>query len=531
MQLVIDPEAIVPAHGAVRLPTPGLGAEIFIVHAPAGVDPGPASSLDSAGRVTAELTRLGFSFVVILPDRVGLFADWTCRRRLYHQAADDGRITISDELGAFSARIDRALLRLVFSFKFVPAPRTPLENVFKVPAGRAVWLDRRTGAVVGDASYLAHELAAVRSERPASLRGDLEDELRRVPGRTTVFLSGGFDSTLLALLARDLGLVSTAYTVTYDTHAGRLSHDEARAAASHLGLELRTLTLDRETFGAELDGVMPLVDEPFADVATVPECALARLARSEGFEVAIEGEGADSCFGGSYKFIAERYARWLRLLTVLDPVLRRLPQNRRGPVATLLMKSHTLARALRDQAGFDRTFGFLQSAVPGGAEAVRQWPDIESTYRDLFALGSDPINAMAAATFWGVIPNLENRKLEAVERYSGMRLSTPFLAPGVVRRAFTMPGAGKIRWGYGKYPLRREFGGLLPAHVNARRKLSFVPPVGDWIIDLHQDVLERGGLLPSDTARQIIAEHRRGWRDHTATLWAVFCVERWLERH
>lgn len=508
---------------------PGGAGVLVASHVPVGRQLEDVVATHRTADSAAEaLVREGFGFALILPDRVGLFADWTCRRRLYYAAGSEGQLDVADTLDAFPGRaVDRGLLRLTLSFRFVPPPFTPLQGVRKVAAGSTVWIDRPTGRAGRPTYYLGAELAAEAPAPNGGLQAVLDTSLAGAAGPTTVFLSGGFDSTLLAARARAKGRIDTAYTVTYDTHIGRLSHAEAVASAGHLGLALHTLTLDRETFGRAIDDALDAVDEPFADVATVPECALARVARAAGLEYAIEGEGADSCFGGSYKFIAERYARWLRPLARLGGVLGVLPQNRRGALTTMLMKAHTLARALGERPGFERTFGFLQGAIPGGADEIAGWDEIVESYRALYALGQDPINAMAAATFWGVIPYLENRKLEAVERVSGMRLSAPFLDPAIVRRAFAMPGAAKIRYGYGKYPLRREFGAQLPPHVAARRKLSFVPPVGDWIIDLHEPTLRSGRVVMPEAVDGLIRAHQAGWRDHTALLWGIYCVERW----
>jgi asparagine synthase (glutamine-hydrolysing) len=273
------------------------------------------------------------------------------------------------------------------------------------------------------------------------------------------------------------------------------------------------------------------MDEPFADVATVPEAVLGRLAAAEGWKFAFEGEGADSAFGGSYKFLAEKYRSYARLLRIFRPLLVRTPKNRRGKIPTLALKLQMLLEYAEDPEPFSRAFSFLYSANRLPSVPPDDWDAIIEHYRYLFDLAADPLNRLAALTFWGVIPYLENRKLEVVERFSNIDLVLPFLDRSIVRSAFLMPGERKVRWGYGKYPLRREFGASLPPHARSRRKLSFVPPVADWLLETRTHALMTSTLLPREVVAALVREHRRGQCDHTPVLWALYCAEHWLSQH
>ncbi|HWN98990.1 MAG TPA: asparagine synthase-related protein, partial [Blastocatellia bacterium] len=115
-------------------------------------------------------------------------------------------------------------------FSFVPAPLTPVKNVFAVPAGsESAW---RIDGGSKTHSTFTREIARlsewregdrqVRSEDKAilELRSLLEDSIRRqvddLPGGpVAVFLSGGLDSAVTAALLARAGVSARAYTLDF----------------------------------------------------------------------------------------------------------------------------------------------------------------------------------------------------------------------------------------------------------------------------------------------------------------------------
>lgn len=470
--------------------------------------------------------------VIIGPTRVHLVGDFTNRRRLYYQNKP-GLLIVGDTLAPFRGQAVRHdLLGLLLSFKFIPPPFTPLSSVFKIPAGTTICLSRETGDLIQTDCELSSILnTSARTEFP-SPSDVLESFMTQhsMPG-TAVFLSGGFDSSLLASLAKRHNSSLVAYSAAFDSASGRVASSLAKQAADYLAIPLRVAHVDPALFDEHLDAVLANMDEPFADVATVAEAVLARLAVAEGWSFAFEGEGADSAFGGSYKFLAERYRSYAQLLRVWRPLLARTPKNRRQKIPDLALKLQMLLTYAEDPDPFSRAFSFLYSTSRLPQVSSADWDTIVGHYRSLFDLADDPLNRLAALTFWGVIPYLENRKLEVVERFSNIKLVLPFLDRSVVRAAFLLPGDQKVRWGYGKYYLRRAFGAELPTHVRSRRKLSFVPPVADWLLRARTETLLRGSVLPRESVQALIREHEVGLCDHTALLWGVYCAEHWLSRN
>lgn len=506
-------------------------AYLFLWHATQGVKADYAGSTTRT-ELLLQLRHNGVGAVLVERDSVTLLADWLNRRRIYYSVCGH-EIIVADSLSHFSVRdIDRAALVSLLRYKFIPPPGTGLKGVMKVPAGCQIEVSRDSKGVVREDLYIGTEL-----EREVVHKGDrgiaacLEEVVARiVPDGSCVFLSEGLDSSVLAMVGSWLGLVDVAYTAVSPDAPRRSTREGATKTASHLSLPIQIADVSVTDFARVVDAVLDAVDEPYADIASVPECVLAERAIQSGHHFAVEGEGADSLLAGSYKFVVERYAAWLRPLRVLDGLVNLLPRNRGSRSAAFTMKLSMMLEYLKPRDPYARAFEFLCSRAVPEIRDDQFDAETEERYRALYDLGNDPLNSIAALTLWGVVPYLENRKLEAVERFSGIRVVLPFQEPDFVAYAFSVPGASKVRRGYGKYPLRAAYATQLPRHVRSRKKVNFVMPVVDWMLEERRDVLYGESVLEKRVVESLITQHETGQQDHTALLWGLYCIENWTHR-
>lgn len=150
------------------------------------------------------------------------------------------------------------------------------------------------------------------------------------------FCSGGVDSSLLTAMA------ARSYTSLAIFHADVKGHwSEYRAAksiATHLGLDLKSVTVRDEDFVDYIPNVMAHYEHPFT---YHPNCAplmmVAQLARDSGVKGLLSGEGSDECFLG-YPWLGrkklvdawQRGCHRLRTLAAGIPGIGRVlwPENR-----------------------------------------------------------------------------------------------------------------------------------------------------------------------------------------------------------
>ena len=130
-------------------------------------------------------------------------------------------------------------------------------------------------------------------------------------GPVAVLLSGGIDSTTLALFAKEcqneVHVISAGYK-------GQHACDErvvARRFAKEHGLIYHEVELDVNDFQALFDEYVPYIDEPCFDVSSMSQFALYKKAAQMGFKVILSGLGGDELFYSYKDDNAQAYAMQL----------------------------------------------------------------------------------------------------------------------------------------------------------------------------------------------------------------------------
>ena len=131
-------------------------------------------------------------------------------------------------------------------------------------------------------------------------------------GPVAVLLSGGIDSTTLALFAKEcpkeVHVISAGYK-------GQYACDErvvARRFADEYGLIYHEVELDANDFQSLFDEYVQYIDEPCFDVSSMSQFALYKKAAEMGFKVILSGLGGDELFYSYKDDNAQAYAMQLR---------------------------------------------------------------------------------------------------------------------------------------------------------------------------------------------------------------------------
>lgn len=194
-----------------------------------------------------------------------------------------------------------------FIWGSVPEPYTLYRNLYALPAGHTLWIDRDGPREpecyfdVAEAFVDARENAtphhddvtAVAEALRASIQAHLVSD---VP--VGVFLSAGLDSGTIAALVSERSQHLHAITLGFAEYANT-ERDEvplARTLAAHYGFRQDVEMLSQEQFVTELDHVLRSMDQPSID--GVNTFFVARAAARHGLKVVLSGLGGDEVFCG-----------------------------------------------------------------------------------------------------------------------------------------------------------------------------------------------------------------------------------------
>lgn len=485
---------------------------------------------------------------------------------------DGGLLLFASELRALlahprvSARLDPTALVRYLVHGYVPAPRSPLEGIHKLPAAHVLVAEGGGAEGAGRIGISRYWNLADHFPEPGAadrrsgdeLAAGLDERLGLAVRRRSrsdvpfgVFLSGGIDSSAMLSYVRDAhGPGVPAFTIG---HTDR-SFDESDAAAEtagYLGADLHRLVLDEGDLAEGLRRVGEGMDEPLGDASTIPTHLLARFAR-EHVKVVLSGEGADELFGGYPTYLGHRLADGLERLPAwcrraLAAGIRRLTPATMGNVGLDYLLQRFVSglgreRWERHQVWFgslhpDRLPGLLSPALLAHlGEATVAAPFATSDPgREL----PDPLAELLYADFTLYLQDDLLTKVDRASMLASLEARAPFLDHELAEYVAGIPSRWKVRGRTTKAILRRTVRGRLPPAVLERRKRGFNIPFSRWLLHgLGESLRERfspervaaRGLFRHEGVRGLLDEHLSRRADHRKPLFALLALDLWCDR-
>ena len=429
-------------------------------------------------------------------DRLVLARDCVGKKPLYTRI-QDGALMWSSEiaplLGSERPAIDRGALNDYLRFGYVPAPRTLVQGIRKLPAGCMLIAERGRIAVrrwspllLVDATPGAGGLEDQAGEEwEGDVRSALSDAVSvRMESEVPLgfLLSGGIDSAaVFALGAQASRAPLRAFTVGF----AEPGLDETAAAglvARRYGAEHVVLRLE-QSLAPSLREVVARCEEPLATDALLPTERVFAAVRAAGVTTILAGEGADEVFAGYTKFAHgagwedEGHAAWR--------------DSGSGPLARYLateefcFPSLEERRELLGEEASDDGYAWLDEAVAP----------------------LDPLSQMLAIEVALRLPDRINHRLDRLSMAHGVEARAPFMDRDLMQLALGVPHGLRGRPGQAKRILRRALRDDLPASVVTAPKAPFRAPCS-WFLDdgaLSRDEVEEAGLVDARAVARLQA--------------------------
>jgi asparagine synthase (glutamine-hydrolysing) len=475
----------------------------------------------------------GIAFASTLPALKAMLLTWG-------KTATDG--TIPRDLLPYTESAGWTLnleaLRLYLDTLCVPAPHTFYAGVHLLePGHRLIW--NRTGTVENQTwwrlSYQPKQRIGISDaveEFAESFRESIRYHLvSDVP--VGVFLSGGLDSSLIALEAAALtNRQITAWTVGF--HESEYSELEtARETAALLGIPHREILLDPFT-PDELPQVLDCMNQPFGDSSLWPTWKISQAVGRE-FKVVLSGDGGDELWGG-YPY----YPIW--------NLSKMLPKSA-GPT---VQAAHGRFARIRNRMGdLFRTPEKLYQRWHHQDPTGHFWnsflrPEFQmEPYR--FMAPSGKMNGYEKLLSMDVSYYLPYDLLEKVDSASmahSLEVRVPWLDPVLFEKIAHWPSHLKISGLLTKWPVRRMLArsspNCLPKKVLKGKKKGFGIPLHAWLRrelapQFEEGVLGRDSplclLFHQDALRRLFEAHRAGCGRWGHSLWVLLVLDIWMRKN
>ncbi len=468
-----------------------------------------------------------------------------------------GELTFASELTALLEvtpqlrELDPAAIDAFFVFAYVPGPGTIVRGVRQLPPGHMLSWER--GGTAREQRWWS---AGEREIAPPERFDALVAEARRLFKESVrtrliadvpvgVFLSGGVDSTLVAVAAAEESSQRLqTFTIGYDVGAVNETA-QARHTADFLGSEHHELTLTEEQVAERAPALLADIDQPLGDRALVPLNALSEFAKPR-VTVALGGEGADELFGGYPRY------RWLERSARLDAALP-------APAATgvagalrlagRLKGGALLAARLGDEPLLERNLDWV-TAQRRRARHSLYGPRLArvSERQVLDDLGvragrcedRSPVRWLMHLDQVDYLPDDVLFKTDRAGMLASLEIRTIFLSRELSEFAASVDTSAHLGGG-GKALVRAMLpaGIIAPRRFGGYRKTAFRVPAADWLrgplaplvqAQLEAGVLYEEGYFDREAVAGLVHEHMSLSADHSDRLWPLLALGLWVDR-
>jgi asparagine synthase (glutamine-hydrolysing) len=460
--------------------------------------------------------------------------------------------------GRLAKKVDLQAVVNYLNFTIVPAPQCVFEGINKLSPGTYL-LSKESGICTvpywemqypenthASTSHLTEELLTRMEEAVSSASAGIPSP------QLGCFLSGGTDSSsILGLLTRARNTPANAFSIGF--REGRFNELEyAHMAARWFGARHFELMLGPEETYQAIPKLVEAFDEPFGNASAFPSYFCAELARREGIQVMLAGDGGDELFGGNERYrthqIFDVYQKVPYLLRrrLIEPLLFGMPIS-----ASPLQKLQRYVRRSNTPnperyLAWSPLQRFPAHQVLGPAMPSRNGNG------DLLAVARRHYHSAPAASelnrllYVDVKMTLGDNDLPKVARtaeVAGLNVRFPYLDHSLAEFSGRLPVHLKVRGLEKRYLFKRATKNLLPRAILQKKKHGFGLPIGFWLKSdrklrgFAEDILLDPRTYQRGYFRRQFVEDVFALMDSDNTpyygdlLWPFLMLELWHRRH
>lgn len=359
------------------------------------------------------------------------------------------------------------------------------------------------------------------------------------------YVSGGFDSSLVAALASQSGVSDLlGFNGKFSVGPEFDESPYARMVGEENKFPVHEADITSDDFIQNIRKVIYHLDYPVAGPGSFPQYMVSQLAAKHR-KVVLGGQGGDEVFGGYVRYLMAYFEQCIKaaidgtsstgnFIVTYESII---------PNLTSLRQYKPLLQEFWREGLFeahDRRYFRLISRTRTEATEIR-WDLLGNyspyeTFRDIFVAKNvakeSYFDAMTHFDFKTLLPAL----LQVEDRVSmahGLEARVPILDHPLVELAATVPSNIKFKDGTMKHLLKESMGRFLPAGVRDRKdKMGFPVPLQDWLKGPANELLREVFSAPAAATRPYV--DNRGVIDGLAAeprfgrkIWGLLSLELW----
>ena len=495
------------------------------------------------GAYTCIIVNLEEKSVVFCRDKIGA--------KVLYYSQQGNKVLFSTTLkgmlrsGQIEKKIDHAALSQFFQLTYIPAPKSMIAGVEKVPPACSVSIkeNQKTEHPYWDIQVHENEFITDYQKAKSILREKVYAAIeKRLDQKENagVFLSGGFDSSIvLGVMSNIINRPVDAYTIGF----AEKGYDESSLAAivaKKNNAKHHIIELNEDIAVDTIETVLKEMDEPYADSSLIATYLVCKEAKAET-SVALLGDAGDELFAGYNKYLVgyynEKYNKIPKFIKkgIIKPIAKILP------VRSAMGRKINKFLAIAEQDIFQQrkrlmSLGFkdfelleLMPNIP-----VDEISILEEYYNNLKNV--DEQTKAQYLDFKVVLEGDMTRKTERAAIMAEFNTRAPLLDSEIVDFAYNIPTKFKINGKQRKIILKDAFRDLLPEQLFKAPKTGFAVPISMWFDNIlkselrklsDREFIEAQGLFDYEYLEQTVNAHITKRENRASELWAFCVFQRW----
>jgi asparagine synthase (glutamine-hydrolysing) len=435
----------------------------------------------------------------------------------------------------------------------VPSPGTIYQSIFKLQPGECVAF--RNGAVDRH-FYWQLKYNDDGAESFAALEGGFrrilrEAAVRAIAGNTEIgaFLSGGTDSsTVTGLLTELSGKPARTYSIGFSAD-GFDEMKYARITARHFSAQAHEYYLTPADVVDAIPIIAQAYDEPFGNESAVPTYFCAKMARADGIQVLLAGDGGDEIFGGNVRYARQKLFEPYHSIPaglrrgLVEPLVFGIPGGDTiAPLRKLKSYVRQASIPLPDRL---ESYNFLHRSPLAEIFEPEFLAAIDVTQptallREVYqrTASVSPVNRMMHLDLKITLADNDLRKVSRMCEAAGVEVRYPLIDDAVVKFSGEVPASLKVKGLQLRHFFKQALKDFLPPETIVKAKHGFGLPFGLWLkdhrplavlVDESLDAFQGRGIIKPAYVKELLHQHRTSYATYYGTMiWVIMMLERWL---
>lgn len=443
------------------------------------------------------------------------------------------------------------------NYLWIPGDESMFLDTKKLPPAHYMFIDQNLNIEIKEYWKLDNKAPFEKSEADIIEELDLiiNDSIDRhlvsdVP--VSSFLSGGLDSSLISVIAKQKINDLSTYTISKnrkDQQIEQMPDDEkyAKKLAKQFNFDYNEILINSDVVNI-LPKIVKILDEPIGDPAAINTYLMCKSAREKGAKVILSGMGADEIFFGYRRQKANLMIKTFDKLPnpfkiLITKIVEILPVRifGRGIKFTRWSKKFISFANLGSSESYRMSYSYyskkdLNDLIIDSSNYIDEmYKSHDKIYNTMDCY--DEQNKMCFTDINMFMVGLNLSYTDRASMAQSVEVRVPFIDKKVIEYSMNIPGAFKYKNGESKYILKKVAEKYMPKEIIYRPKASFGAPIRSWISNelktvvddlLSEENIKKRGLFNYKLVEKMINEDRSGKCDYAYQIYQLLTLEYWF---